>query len=159
MPNEFFIWVAIKFLSNYNLELFLTKYYKKKLKFWLKNRKIYIHTYITSAKRTDIYQLNLQTNLKTWYKSFGLRRNLYTLFTSSFSLIPTPLLILNSISIYCFYLLSHFSPTFQLNSSAKTSNYTKNNLVLASSIAKSSVKNIEEKISMFTNFNTLKKYI
>lgn len=35
---EFFIWVAPQFLANYNLNLLLTEYYKKRLKSELKNK-------------------------------------------------------------------------------------------------------------------------
>lgn len=39
-----FIWVTIKILSNYNLDLSLTKYYKNRLESQQKNRKIYTYT-------------------------------------------------------------------------------------------------------------------
>lgn len=51
--NKFFIQLAIKFFINCNLNLLLTKYLKKFLKFQLKNEIIEIYIYIIFTKLID----------------------------------------------------------------------------------------------------------
>lgn len=53
LSNEFFIWVAAKFLANYKFNLLLIKYYKERLEPQLKNRDIQIYPYIISTKLTE----------------------------------------------------------------------------------------------------------
>lgn len=49
LPIQFLIWIAKKVLAQSNLDLLLTKYYKKRLESQLKNRKI---------EKKNIYWLN-----------------------------------------------------------------------------------------------------
>lgn len=51
--NEFLIYMAAKFLANCNLNLLLTKYYKKILISQLKDEESQIYAYTTSTKPID----------------------------------------------------------------------------------------------------------
>lgn len=53
LSNKFLIWVAAKFLANYNLNLLLAEYYKEVLESQLKNEEIQTYAYIISAKPID----------------------------------------------------------------------------------------------------------
>lgn len=59
LSNWFLVWMAKKVLVYYDLDLILIKYYKKRLKAQLKNRKIYIN----KKNLTEFIILLLSTHL------------------------------------------------------------------------------------------------
>lgn len=157
LPNEFLIWVAAKFLANYDLNLLLTEYYKEKLESQLKNGNIQTYPYITSAKLTNISRLNLSTDPKTYNKPSDLRPFFCTLLTPPFSPIPTPITLSNSLSISCPCLSSHFFPLFQLSPDVKTFDIAKDISISARTMFESSMENTDGSISMLSNPNFSKE--
>ncbi len=61
--NKFVIWLAIKTLANFNLDLLLTEYCKKKLESWVKNKNTCINSHILTW-RTEMTDLTESTRLR-----------------------------------------------------------------------------------------------
>lgn len=138
--------MTAKFLANYNLNLLLTKYYKKRLESQLKNREIYIHAYITFTKLTDDFWLSPLADCNMFFDSSSIS---YILFIPLFSLVPTLLSIPNSPSISYIFLISTFSLISQLSSNVKTLSCTKNNINPAKKMIESNINNTKKRNQHF----------